>query len=185
MKKQGIWLFILICALFQCRSEKEINNKSGGELTMVIYSSAFKENEMIPPKYTCDGENISPPLSWSGASQNTKSFALVVDDPDAPMGIWVHWVVYNIPASVTSFDENIPPIENLENGALQGMNDFHKKGYGGPCPPSGIHRYFFKIYALDKIISLSSGATKTQLEKAMDGHIIAKGELIGKYSRSR
>lgn len=150
-----------------------------------IESSAFKYGEFIPVKYTCDGENVSPPLKWSGAPANTKSLALISDDPDAPIGDWVHWVMYNIPPNVFKLEEKIPADKILQNGAIHGLNDFRKFGYGGPCPPSGVHRYFFKIYALDTMLDLPPGATKKQLLEAMKNHIIAQGELMGKYQRKR
>lgn len=148
-----------------------------------IRSSAFKEGEMIPKQYTCDGANISPPLTWDAAPPGTKSFALVSDDPDAPVGTWVHWVIYNLPPDSRGIPENIPFHKNLENGARQGTNDFREIGYGGPCPPGGTHRYYFKLYALDKVLDLEPGITKAQLLKAMEGHIVAQGQLMGKYKR--
>ncbi|HEX6290663.1 MAG TPA: YbhB/YbcL family Raf kinase inhibitor-like protein [Herpetosiphonaceae bacterium] len=151
--------------------------------TMTVTSAAFSAHAAIPSQYTCDGTNISPPLAWSGAPSGTQSFALIADDPDAPRGTWVHWVLYNLPASVTQLPENIPALRSLDNGARHGTNDFRKLGYGGPCPPSGSHRYFFKLYALDTQLSLEGGATKQQLLQAMEGHILAQGELIGTYQR--
>lgn len=148
-----------------------------------ITSSAFNEEEMIPSKYTCDGEDISPPLEWSGIPGGTQSIALISDDPDAPMGTWVHWVIYNIPAVSKGLAEDVPKDKILSDGSHQGVNDFGTYGYGGPCPPGGMHRYYFKIYALDKALDLETGATKSRLEKAMTGHIIAKDELMGKYKR--
>jgi len=150
-----------------------------------ITSTAFSEGSMIPKRYTCDGEDISPPLGWSGVPEGTKSLALICDDPDAPMGIWVHWVLFNIPASVKDLPDSLPPAEALENGAKHGENDFGKLGYGGPCPPGGTHRYYFKLYALDMQITLKSGITKAQLLKAVEGHILAEGQLVGKYKRQR
>jgi Raf kinase inhibitor-like YbhB/YbcL family protein len=152
---------------------------------MQITSSAFKEGEPIPAKYTCDGENISPPLAWRDAPRNTKTFALIVHDPDAPAGDWVHWVVYHIPANVTELSEHAPPTESLPNGAMQGRNDFKKIGYGGPCPPSGTHRYYFRLYALDADLPLHSGATRKDVENAMRGHVAAEAALIGKYMRRK
>ncbi|MGD8785981.1 MAG: YbhB/YbcL family Raf kinase inhibitor-like protein [Phycisphaerales bacterium] len=148
-----------------------------------ITSSAFQQEGMIPSKYTCDGADVSPPLQWDEIPEDTKSIALINDDPDAPMGTWVHWVLYDLPADTKELAENIPPEETLPNGAKQGITDFGKIGYGGPCPPSGTHRYFFKIYALDSQLELESGANKNQLLKAMEGHILAQGELMGKYKR--
>ncbi len=148
-----------------------------------ITSTAFEEGGMIPRKYTCQGEDISPPLSWDSVPDGTKSIALISDDPDAPVGTWVHWVLYNLPADTRELSENIPPQETLPNGAKHGMTDFGRIGYGGPCPPSGTHRYYFTIYALDIKIDLDAGATKKQLLKAMEGHILAQGQLMGRYKK--
>jgi len=148
-----------------------------------ITSSAFNEGGMIPEKYTCDGEDISPPLEWTGVPEETKSLALISDDPDAPMGTWVHWVIFNIPANVSKLNENIPSQEVLADGVKQGKNDFNKIGYGGPCPPGGTHRYYFKLYALDTNLDSDPGITKEELLKTMEGHILAQGQLMGKYSR--
>ena len=148
-----------------------------------VTSIVFQEGGTIPLKYTCDGEDISPPLAWSSAPEGTKSFALISDDPDAPMGTWVHWVIFNIPANATELHERIPPEGVLHNGAKQGMNDFRRIGYGGPCPPGGKHRYFFKLYALDTEIDILVGASKHELLRAMEGHILAEGELMGTYIR--
>jgi Raf kinase inhibitor-like YbhB/YbcL family protein len=154
-----------------------------GEVPMQLMSSAFSEGQMIPAKYTCDGKNISLPLSWSGAPAEAKSLALIADDPDAPVGIWVHWVMYNLPSSLTELKEKIPAAAKLSDGSLQGTNDFGRTGYGGPCPPGGTHRYFFKLYALDEVLSLGPGVTKVQLEAAMKGHILAEAQLMGTYHR--
>ena len=148
-----------------------------------LTSTAFKEGELIPKKYTCDDKNVSPPLGWSGIPIATQSIALICDDPDAPMGTWVHWVIFNIPASVKKLNENIPLNKVFEDGTVQGNNDFRKIGYGGPCPPGGTHRYFFKIYALSKRVELPPGATKDELIREMEGCILAEGGLMGKYSR--
>ena len=162
----------------------QIETKLGGEkMDIKLTSTAFKEGELIPKKYTCDDKNVSPPLGWSGIPIATQSIALICDDPDAPMGTWVHWVIFNIPASVKKLNENIPLNKVFEDGTVQGNNDFRKIGYGGPCPPGGTHRYFFKIYALSKRIELPPGATKDELIREMEGHILAEGELMGKYSR--
>jgi Raf kinase inhibitor-like YbhB/YbcL family protein len=143
-----------------------------------ITSPAFPHNGMIPIKYTCDGADVSPPLSIGNVPEKTGSLALIVDDPDAPMGTWVHWVVWNIAADTREIPENtVPP------GALQGTNDFGKQKYGGPCPPSGTHRYFFKLYALNAPLALKAGATKAQVEEAMSGHLLGKTELVGLYRR--
>ena len=144
---------------------------------MKLFSSAFEDGKSIPSKYTCDGVDVSPPLSFSNIPKNAKSLALIVDDPDAPMGTWVHWLVWNIPINKTFIEEN----ESLK--FPQGLNDFGELGYGGPCPPSGTHRYYFKLYALDTILNLNEGATKEQLVSAMSGHIIEEAQLVGTYSR--
>lgn len=149
-----------------------------------ISSSSFKEGEIIPVKFTCDGENTSPQLNWDNVPRNTKSFALIHDDPDAPVGDWVHWLVYNIPANVIVLPEN-STAANLPDGVLQGMNDWKRIGYGGPCPPLETHRYFYKLYALNSTLQLKEGATKKQLLEAMKGHILAEATLIGKYKRKR
>ncbi len=148
-----------------------------------LTSTVFQDGGMIPAKYTCDGASISPPLEWSGVPRTAKSLALICDDPDAPGRTWVHWVVFDLPASRMTLPENVPPQEAIAGGGKQGMTDFKKIGYGGPCPPSGTHRYFFKIYALDTETSLGPGATKDQLLKAMEDHAIADGQLMGRYQR--
>jgi len=148
-----------------------------------VTSTAFNEGQPIPKQYTCDGINISPPLEWSGVPKTAKTIAIICDDPDAPAGTWVHWVFYNLPADKIGLIENTPATEILPGGGLQGTNDFKKIGYGGPCPPSGTHRYFFKLYALDAELSLKSGATKADLEKAMEGHIVSQGRLMGTFRR--
>jgi Raf kinase inhibitor-like YbhB/YbcL family protein len=150
---------------------------------MEIISSAFKDGDSIPAKYTCDNLDISPPLKWSKEPEDTETFALICDDPDAPGGTWVHWVIYNIPGTIHEFEENIPKDGPLINNALQGINDFGNTGYGGPCPPGGTHRYYFKIYALDTVLGSQPGITKRDLLKIMDGHIIDQGQLMGRYKR--
>jgi Raf kinase inhibitor-like YbhB/YbcL family protein len=149
-----------------------------------ITSSSFAEGQPIPSKYTCDGENISPPLSWDKAPDSVESFALVCDDPDAPAGTWVHWVLYDLPATIRDLPEATETKEEVLNGGRQGRNDFKQIGYGGPCPPKGRpHRYYFKLYALDRELNLKSGATKGEVENAMKGHILAEGALMGTYKR--
>jgi len=150
---------------------------------MQIMSAAFKDGGEIPERYTCDGENVSPPLEWVSVPEETLSFAIVCDDPDAPMGTWVHWVVFNVPGDVMQLPENVPPERELSIGAIQGMNDFKKIGYDGPCPPSGTHRYFFKIYALDTKLDLPSGATKTHLMLSLEEHVLEEAHLMGTYRR--
>ena len=152
---------------------------------MQITSPAFTESNMIPEKFTCDGQNISPPLEWENAPTGTKSFAIISDDPDAPVGTWVHWVIYNIPSNILKLDESVKPEKEFENGMRQGNNSWPKIGYGGPCPPSGTHRYYFKLYALNTVLNIEPGATKEQLLQAMKGHIIKEAQLMGKYKRQR
>jgi len=153
-------------------------------MPLQISSTAFSGGEMIPKKFTCDGPDVSPQLSWTDAPAATQSFALIMDDPDAPVGTWVHWVLYNLPANTKELPEGVEKQEQLASGALQGRNDFRKIGYGGPCPPAGKpHRYFFKLYALDTKPSLNAGATKADLERAMKGHIVGQTELMGRYGR--
>jgi Raf kinase inhibitor-like YbhB/YbcL family protein len=147
-----------------------------------ITSSTFQEGGNIPSQYTCDGRNISPPISWSGAPTGTKCLALIVDDPDAPSKTWVHWVIYNIPASRNELAENITATQIAELGARGGKNDFGKTTYGGPCPPSGVHHYHFKLYALDTAIA--GELDKDGLLQAMEGHTLATTELIGLYERA-
>lgn len=178
-------IFVIIISIIFIQTLYPQTSKKERKMEIKIESSAFKYGEFIPVKYTCDGENVSPPLKWSGSPANTKSFALISDDPDAPIGDWVHWVMYNIPPNIFELAEKIPADKILKNGAIHGLNDFRKFGYGGPCPPSGVHRYFFKIYALDTMLDLPPGATKKQLLDAMKNHIIAQGELMGKYQRKR
>lgn len=152
-------------------------------MSIRLTSSAFNHNSDIPVKYTCDGADVSPPLNWDIAPESTESFALICDDPDAPGKTWVHWVIYNIPPGTNRLEENVPTDKILKNGARQGINDFKNFGYGGPCPPGGTHRYYFKIYALDTELDLDAGATKQQLLDTMEGNIIDEGELMGTYSR--
>ena len=150
-----------------------------------LTSSAFAHEAMIPAAYACDGADRSPPLSWTVPPDQTKSFALIVDDPDAPAGTWVHWTLYNLPATARMLPENIPKLETLPDGTQQGLNDFRRVGYGGPCPPPGpSHRYVFRLYALATRLRLPPhSTTRTQLERAMDGSILAHTELIGRYKR--
>lgn len=151
---------------------------------MKIYSVRFAHQEMIPPKYTCDGEDVSPPLKWENVPSEAKSFALIMDDPDAPMGTWVHWVIFNLPANENHLEENTPKRGDLPNGIQQGKNSSGRIGYSGPCPPSGTHRYFFKFYALDTLLDVPSGITKDRLIKTMQDHIIDQAEMYGRYQRS-
>lgn len=151
---------------------------------MQLKSSAFSTNSLIPAKYTCNGQDISPPLSWDEPPPGTQSLVLIVDDPDAPVGTFVHWVVYNLPPDLQELPEHTTA-KNLVKGALQGENDFDRTGYGGPCPPSGTHRYFFKLYAIDRHLTLREGATKAEVFNAIEDHILASAELVGRYSHQR
>ena len=160
-----------------------VKTASPQQIGIQLTSSAFKEGGSIPRGYTCAGANVSPPLEWTGVPKSGKTIALIADDPDAPSGTFVHWVLYNLPADGLGLIENTPPTERLKGGGMQGKNDFGEIGYGGPCPPSGTHRYFFKIYALDAELSLKAGATKAEVENAMQGHIVAQGQLMGTYER--
>ena len=159
-----------------------------GRMALSLTSSAFQEGDAIPTRHTCDGADVSPALSWRGAPAGTAAFALIVDDPDAPAGTWVHWVLYDLPATITATPENVAKVETPSElgGAVQGKNDFRRLGYGGPCPPPGpAHRYFFKLYALATKLGLKPGATKGDVERAMDGHVLATAQLMGRYPRPR
>lgn len=154
-----------------------------GSLRLTVTSTAFAEGESIPAEYTCLGQDTSPPLQWSGIPATAASLALIVDDPDAPGGTWVHWVYYNLPPTVTGLPAKVDKVKNPPPGGVQGITDFRKIGYGGPCPPRGRHRYYFKLYALDGMLPLQPGATKQQLLKAMEGRILAQGSLMGTFAR--
>ena len=152
--------------------------------SMAITSSAFNEGARIPDRFTCSGEDVSPALTWSGAPEGTRSFALICDDPDAPSGTWVHWVIYGIPQDARGLPEAVPHDSTLSGGVRQGTTDFGRTGYGGPCPPRGApHRYFFKLYALDTTPDLQAGVTKAQLLAEMEGHALAEARLMGTFSR--
>ncbi len=158
-------------------------------MSLTIISPAFGQNDAIPALYTCDGKDISPALTWSGVPEGTKSLALIVDDPDAPdpaapKMTWVHWVLYNLPPGTTDLPEEVPP-SGLPRGTLQGLNDWKRTGYGGPCPPIGRHRYFHKLYALDVALPDLGTPSKAALEKAMKGHVLAEARLVGTYQRGR
>jgi len=150
-----------------------------------LTSTAFAQGQAIPAKYTCVGDaasslkDVSPPLTWGEPPADTQSFALIMDDPDAPNGTWDHWILFNIPASTRELPESMP----VNSGFPGGNNSWGRTGYGGPCPPSGTHRYFFRLYALDEMLAISPGATKGELEKAMVGHILAQGELMGTFTK--
>jgi Raf kinase inhibitor-like YbhB/YbcL family protein len=174
----ALYFFIMLLHNVTEGYSKDRGGKAMGTLT--VTSTAFKEGGMIPGKYTCDDRDLSPQIAWSGVPAGAKSIALICDDPDAPAGTWVHWVVFNIPATAKELAEGA----SMPAGAKQGINDFRKLPYGGPCPPGGTHRYFFKVYALDSALTLKEGATKGELLRAMEGHVLAQGQLMGKYKRS-
>lgn len=193
MKLRGIIVFGIIALLaagvvvYKSRSFYKLPSRSASNLPQKVIqettitrlaSPAFGPNQEIPAKYTCDGANISPPLEISGVPGKTKSLALIMDDPDAPGGVWVHWTAWNIDPTLAEIPEN-----SLPQGAIEGITSFGKPGYGGPCPPSGTHRYFFKIFALDSALELGPSASRADLEQAMAGHILEKAELMGIYSR--
>jgi len=173
---------LLAGLLTACNAENPTTNRA--TMKIQLTTAAFAEGQPIPSRHAYDNQDLSPALQWSGVPPATKSLALICDDPDAPMGTWVHWVLYNLPPDTTGLSEGVPKTPELANGARQGANDYKKIGYGGPCPPPGKpHRYFFKLYALDAAPDLKPGATKKELLKAMDGHIIAEGQLMGTYQR--
>jgi Raf kinase inhibitor-like YbhB/YbcL family protein len=153
-------------------------------MSFSISSASFQNGKDIPKKFTCDGEDVSPALSWTDAPSGSNSFALIADDPDAPRGTWTHWVLFDLPSTTTSLPEAVPKIGDVTAGGRQGVNDFSRIGYGGPCPPPGKpHRYFFKLYALDSKLNLKAGVSKQEVEQAMQDHILIKAELMGKYGR--
>jgi hypothetical protein len=184
--KRRLAVLILACgilplAMTMISQAAESTTKGAISLT----SSAFAEGATIPQEYTCKGKDVSPPLKWSGVPSETKSLALIMDDPDAPMGTWVHWVLYDLPPSMTELPEGLSKKEHIAAGSgKEGVNDFKRSGYGGPCPPAGKpHRYFFKLYALDTALDLKPGAKKKDLERAMEKHILAQGQLMATYKR--
>jgi len=153
-------------------------------MPFAISSTSFQNGGQIPRLFTCDGADVSPQLSWADAPAGTKSFALIADDPDAPVGTWTHWVMFDIPTQITSLPQGVPKADDVPGGGHQGRNDFRKVGYGGPCPPPGKpHRYFFKLYAMDQMLGLKPGSSKQDLEQAMQGHVLGNIELMGRYQR--
>jgi len=153
-------------------------------MSFTLSSTAFPPGGDIPSKYTCSGADVSPALSWTDPPAGTQSFALIADDPDAPVGTWVHWVAYDLPAGARQLPEGVPKTDAIAGGGVQGQNDFRKTGYGGPCPPPGKpHRYYFKLYALDSKCNLKPGAAKKAVEQAMQGHILAQAEVMGRFQR--
>jgi Raf kinase inhibitor-like YbhB/YbcL family protein len=175
---------MLLAGLVTAGCSQEPKPAKGHVMKMTLTSSAFANGQPIPVKFTGDALDVSPPLAWKNSPAGTKSFTLIADDPDAPAGTWVHWVIYDLPPTTTELAEDQRKTPQLENGAKQGLNDFKKTGYGGPAPPPGkAHRYFFKLYALDASTGLEPGTTKKDLLKAMDGHVLGEGELMGTYQR--
>jgi len=153
---------------------------------LVLTSSAFRDGETVPVRHTCDGEDLSPLLAWTGVPVETRTFALTCDDPDAPRGTWVHWLIWNLPADAVELRQGVPPRPELPSGARQGLNDGGDLGYSGPCPPPGKpHRYFFRLYALDTALNLPPGVNRSDLEAAMLGHVLAQGTVMGTYQRRR
>jgi Raf kinase inhibitor-like YbhB/YbcL family protein len=175
--------FLLAACMMLAACSASPTEVSETEATMNLTSSAFTQGQPVPKKFSCKGDDISPALAWDEPPAGTKSLALIMDDPDAPMGTWVHWVLFNIPAHVREWPENTPTDESLPNGAVQGITSARSHGYHGPCPPSGTHRYFFKLYALDTVLTLTDKADKKALLAAMEGHILAQGELMGTFSK--
>ncbi len=176
MKKiLSVFMILFICmVIFVSAQTKPVKLK--------VTSPAFKDGEMIPVEYTCKGKNISPEINWSGAPKTTKSFVLICDDPDAPMVTWVHWVVYNIPAKINKLQEKFPKDAVLKNGIKQAKTSFGSSGYGGPCPPSGTHRYYFRVYAINKMLTLApEKSSKKDVLKAIERSIVGYGELMGKF----
>jgi len=169
-------VFLLMLAGCQAGTSPAVEGEN--EMVIAVTSTAFKEGEKIPRIYTCDDQNVSPPLSWTGVPSDAVSLVLIMDDPDAPSGTWVHWVLFNLPASISGLSEG------QVGAGTEGKNDFGKAAYGGPCPPRGsTHRYYVKLYALDQVMDLKAGASKAQVESAIQGHILAQGQLIGRYGR--
>jgi hypothetical protein len=185
-KRRILIIFVsLTCLLLFKQNTDRVYAKTrgGAGMAITLTSVAFSDGGLIPREYTCDGKDISPPLAWEGVPDSAKSLAMICDDPDAPGGTWVHWVLFNIPATANELARNTPSDKVLENGARHGINDFRRFGYGGPCPPGGTHRYYFKIYALDIALTQKPGLTKAELLNAMQDHILADGQLMGKYQR--
>jgi Raf kinase inhibitor-like YbhB/YbcL family protein len=178
-----LMVLCLVCLILVGGGCKPREEEGARTMSFELTSASFVHEESIPSKYTCDGEDVSPPLQWTDPPQGTQSFALIMDDPDAPVGTWVHWVLYGLPADARTLPEGVAPDAELTSGGRHGKNSWGRLGYGGPCPPRGTHRYFFELYALDVALEVDSGASKEQLLQAMEGHILAQAELMGTYSR--
>lgn len=181
---QLIWVGLVFLLLVGCSTGEDEGGQAaeseGLPMTIEVTSTAFNDGQAIPSRYTCDGQDISPALAWRNVPAGAASLVLIMDDPDAPRGNWVHWVIFNMPTDVTGLPE---ASDAVPSGATEGNNSWKRTGYGGPCPPSGTHRYFFKLYAVDTLLDLSSGVTRGQVERAMEGHILDWGELMGTYTR--
>lgn len=182
-KKMYLLMFFIAISIFLYFSEVLEKSDKYANRSMKIISSAFAEGEIIPSKYICDGENISPPLEWSDFPDNTKTFVILCEDPDAFPKARVYWLMYNIPRNAHKLKENVLDLEKLPQGIIQGINDFRKIGYGGSCPPSGIHHYIFRIYALDIHLNVEPGLNKIQILNIIDKHVLAQGQLMGRYRR--
>jgi Raf kinase inhibitor-like YbhB/YbcL family protein len=179
MRRQPLFLVSLLAVVLSIQSSEAYTAKEASTMSgLTISTPAFGHNTTIPAKYTCDGRDINPSLIIGSVPPGARSLALIVDDPDAPAGTWVHWVLWNMDPNTTEIREDSVP-----KGAIQGINDFRKHNYGGPCPPSGTHRYFFKLYALDATLNIGPNSGKAELEKAMQGHILSRAEIIGLYQR--
>jgi Raf kinase inhibitor-like YbhB/YbcL family protein len=183
----ALTLLLAACSIFDTEDDADpptpVVNQEEHIMSLVVTSPAFNEGESIPALYTCTGDDLSPELAWSGAPENTRSFALIMDDPDAPGRTWVHWVVYNLPGDTAGLPQGVASDNDLPGDAMQGRNSWRRNDYGGPCPPSGTHRYFFKLYALDTSLDLDPGASKEDVLGAMEGHVLAEGHLMGTYRK--
>jgi Raf kinase inhibitor-like YbhB/YbcL family protein len=179
------WLWVPLCALLAVAgAAAQTHPKGTSAMAFAVRSNDFANGSEIPRAFTCDGEDRSPALEWSEAPAGTKTFALIADDPDAPVGTWVHWVIFNIPGSAKALGGGVDKKEQLSDSTRQGRNDFRKIGYNGPCPPPGkAHRYFFKLYALGTELALPAGANRSELERAMEGHVLGRAEGMGRYKR--
>ena len=183
--RQSVALAVVMCFVIGPGGCAKKDQQDKTIMKIEITSSAFAEGQPIPSKHTCDDKDLSPPLAWTSVPPEAKSLALIADDPDAPVGTWVHWVLYDLSPTATQLSEGLDKSQYVLGGAKQGINDFRRLGYGGPCPPPGKpHRYFFKLYALDKMLDLKPGLAKKDLLKVMEGHILAEGQLMGTYQRN-
>jgi Raf kinase inhibitor-like YbhB/YbcL family protein len=176
---------ILVLILTGCADQPGTEVDMTGITKLTLTSPDFAHEQAIPTEFTCDGKDLSPELVWGDPPAGTQSFALIVDDPDAPAGIWVHWVLYNLPAESRGLPRGVPAGASLSSGGVFGLNSWRQMAYGGPCPPSGIHRYYFTLYALDTVLEQSAGMSKQELLAAMQGHVLGQGQLMGTYTRNK